>query len=252
VKSAVSRIPAGVVTTVVALLVWQLVGSFGPLHGDSFASASQAITGLSSLARQSDFWSAVAQTVEIAAIGFGISVLIAVPLGVVIGLSRFAYRSTKFTFDFFKVIPPIVIIPIAILAIGPTLEMGIFLVVFANIFSVAIQTAYGVRDTDPVLLETMKCYRMGTWSQIRYARLPAAASQISVALRLAASASLIVAVVASLIGGAPGLGQLLGLLENAGKTSQAYGVVLFLGIIGLLVSRAIVLAQRRMVFWSGK
>ena len=246
------RIPAGVISTIAALIVWQIIGSVGPLAGDSFATATEAIGALAEFLGQSDFWTAVWQTLQMAIIGLLISVVIAVPLGFLIGLSRFSYRSTKFTFDFLKVIPPIVLIPIAILVIGPDVKMGVVLVVFANTFSMAIQTAYGVRDADPVLLETMRCYRMGLVKQIRYARLPSAAVQIGIALRLAISASLVVSVVAGLVGGAGGLGSLLALTQSSGNADETYAIILFLGIIGVAVSRLLVRTQRRVIFWSGK
>ncbi len=245
-------LPPGVVSAVIALLVWQLIGSFGPLSGDSFATATEAIGALVEFAGQSMFWVAVWETVQMAVVGFVISVVVAVPIGILIGLSRFAYRSSKFSFDFLKVIPPIVVIPIAILVIGPNLKMGIVLVIFANVFAVAIQTAYGVRDADPVLLETMRCYRMSIAQQIRFARLPAAAVQISIALRIAVAASIVVAVVSGLVGGAGGLGSLLALTQSSGNADQTYAIILFLGILGIAVSRLIVRAQGRLVFWSGK
>lgn len=250
--AVVRRVPAGVISTVVALIVWQIIGSVGPLAGDSFATATEAIAALWVLLGESAFWIAVWQTLQMAFIGLLISVVIAVPLGFLIGLSRFSFRSTKFTFDFLKVIPPIVVIPIAILVIGPDVKMGIVLVVFANTFSVAIQTAYGVRDADPVLLETMRCYRMGLLRQIRYARLPSAAVQIGIALRIAISASLVVSVVAGLLGGAGGLGSLLALTQTSGNSDKTYAIVLFLGALGVTVSRLLVRGQRRVIFWSGK
>jgi ABC-type nitrate/sulfonate/bicarbonate transport system permease component len=237
---------------VVALVVWQFVGSVGPLAGDSFATASESIATLVAFLGQPMFWTAIWETLQMAVIGFFISVIVAVPLGLLIGLSRFSFLSTKFTLDFFKVIPPIVLIPIAILAIGPNLAMGIALVVFANVFAIAIQTAYGVRDADPVLLETMRCYRLGVLSQIRHARLPSAAVQIGIAVRLAASASLVVAIVAGLLGGAGGLGSLLALTQSSGNADQTYAIILFLGLFGLTVSRLLVRSQRRLIFWSGR
>jgi ABC-type nitrate/sulfonate/bicarbonate transport system permease component len=248
----IRRIPAGLVSAVVALIAWQIVGSYGPLAGDSFATASEAVIALFHLLGDPVFWSAVFETLQMAIIGFVLSMVIAVPIGLLIGLSRFTYRSTKFTFDFFKVIPPIILIPIAILVIGPSITMGVVLIVFANIFAVAIQTAYGVRDADPVLIETMRCYRMSLLEQIRFARIPSAAVQISIATRIAATASLIVAVVAGLVGGAPGLGRLLSLYQSAGTADRTYAVVLSLGILGLATSRLIVRAQRRAIFWSGR
>lgn len=246
------RIPPGVISTIVALIVWQIIGSVGPLAGDSFATATEAISALWTLLGESTFWLAFWETVQMAAIGFLISMVIAIPLGILIGLSRFSYRSSKFTFDFLKVIPPIVLIPIAILVIGPTLAMGVALVVFANTFSMAIQTAYGVRDADPVLLETMRCYRMGLAKQIRYARLPSAAVQIGIGMRLAIAASLVVAVVAGLVGGAGGLGSFLALTQSSGNAADTYAVILFLGAIGVALSRLLVRGQRRVIFWSGK
>lgn len=250
--TVIRRVPPGVVSAVVALAIWQLAASFGPLAGGSFSSASEAIAALFALLGDGEFWSAVLITLQMAIIGFAISMAVAVPLGILIGLSRFSYRSTKFTFDFFKVIPPIILIPIAILVIGPSATMGVALIVFANVFAVAIQTAYGVRDADPVLLETMRCYRMNILQQIRFARLPSAAVQIALSMRIAAAASLIVAVVAGLVGGAPGLGRLLALYQSAGTADRMYAVVLALGILGVVVSQLIIRAQRRIVFWSGR
>ena len=250
--TALRRIPAGMISAIVALIVWQIIGSVGPLAGDSFATATEAIGALVEFLGQSDFWTAVWQTLQMAIIGLLISVVIAVPLGFLIGLSRFSYRSSKFVFDVLKVIPPIVIIPIAILVIGPTMAMGIALVVFANVFSMAIQTAYGVRDADPVLLETMRCYRMNIWQQVQYARLPSAAVQIGIAMRLALGASLVVAIVSGLVGGAGGLGSFLALTQSSGNADQTYAVILFLGIIGVALSRLLIRGQRRVIFWSGR
>jgi ABC-type nitrate/sulfonate/bicarbonate transport system permease component len=181
--------------------------------------------------------------------GFVIAMGLAIPMGVLIGLSRFAWRSTKFTFDFFKVIPPIVIIPIVILVLGPTMQMGIFLIVFTLVFAMSIQTGLGVRDADAVLLETMRCYGMSTWKQIRYARLPSAGPYIAVGVRLSASAALVVSIVAGLIGGAPGLGKSILLSQASGDDPRTFATVFVLGVIGIAVSRVVIWTQRKAIFW---
>jgi ABC-type nitrate/sulfonate/bicarbonate transport system permease component len=98
----------------------------------------------------------------------------------------------------------------------------------------------------------MRCYRFNVLQQVLHARLPSAAPQIAVAIRLAASAALIVAVVAGLVGGAPGLGNLLMRYQSGGQVDKTYAVLLALGIFGILVSRLIVRAQRRIIFWTGR
>lgn len=244
------RVPAGLVSAVVALLVWQLATIWGPLAGSSVPTASSTLNELWTMLFMSETWNSIWLTVQMALIGFLIGVAIAIPVGVLIGLSRFAFHSTKFTFDFFKVIPPIVIIPITILVLGPTLQMGIFLVGFAIVFALAIQTAYGVRDADPILLETMRCYGLGRTRQILYAHLPAASPFIAVGIRISASAAMIVAVVSGLVGGAPGLGRDLLLSQANGQTTVTFAIVLILGVLGILVSRLILVLQRRVIFWE--
>lgn len=244
------RIPAGFISAIVALALWQVATLVGPLANSSVPTATSTLAQLWEMLFISETWSSIWLTVQMALTGLAISIVVAIPLGILIGLSRFAFLSTKFTFDFFKVIPPIVIIPITILVFGPTQEMGIFLVVFALVFALAIQTAYGVRDTDPVLIETMRCYGLGRAKQVLYARLPAAMPFIAVGIRISAAAAMIVAVVAGLVGGAPGLGRDLLLSQASGQNTETFAIVVILGILGLAVSRLVVFLQRRLIFWT--
>ena len=243
------RVPAGLVSAVVGLIIWQVAVAFGPLAGSSVPTATATLAELWNMLFLPATWYSLWLTLQTALIGLAIAYVLAIPVGILIGLSRFAYRSTKFTFDFLKVIPPIVIIPIVILVLGPTMQMGIFLVVFGVFFMLAIQTAYGIRDADPVLLETMRCYGMGRAKQIWYARLPGAAPFIALGVRISVTIGLIVAVVAGLIGGAPGLGQDLLISQSNGQSTVTFAIVVILGLLGLGASRLVEFLRRRIVFW---
>jgi ABC-type nitrate/sulfonate/bicarbonate transport system permease component len=232
------------------MAIWQLSTTIGPLQGGSLPSALGALGSLGELFALPEIWVAIGQTVYIALVGLIISIVLAIPLGVLIGLSPFALRSAKPVLDFFKVIPPIVIIPIVILTFGPTSEMGIFLVIFANFFMLTFQAAYGVRDLDSVLIDTMRCYGLSKWDQIRHARIPGALPFITVGIRIAVAASMIVAVVAGLIGGAPSLGQQMLLYQASGQPEKTFAIVIMFGILGLLFARGYSLIQRKLVFWK--
>lgn len=232
------------------MLLWQMGTSFGPLSGGSLPSAIASISTLGALLALPEIWVAIGQTLYIALAGLLISVVLAIPIGVLIGLSPFAFRSSKPVLDFFKVIPPIVIIPIVILVFGPTSEMGIFLVVFANFFMLVFQSAYGVRDLDSVLLDTLRCYGMTKWEEIWHARIPGALPFIAVGIQIAVAASMIVAVVAGLIGGAPSLGQQMLLYQSSGQPNQTFAIVIIFGILGLILARSYSFIQRKLVFWT--
>ncbi|MEN9748717.1 MAG: putative aliphatic sulfonates transport permease protein SsuC [Actinomycetota bacterium] len=244
------KIFPGLASMVGFLALWQLATSWGPLKGGSLPTAIDAVASVFGLITDPSIWVAMGQTLYIALVGLVISIALAIPAGVFIGLSPVAFRSTKLVLDFFKVIPPIVIVPIVILTFGPTSGMGIFLVVFANFFMLTSQTAYGVRDTDSVLLDTLRCYGMGKWDQIRHARIPGALPFIAVGVRISVAASMIVAVVAGLIGGAPSLGHQMMLYQSSGQPGKTFGVVLIFGMMGLAFSRLYSMLQRKFVFWS--
>jgi len=232
------------------LLIWQAATTFGPLVGGSLPTALQAIWSLGDILAEPDTWAAIGKTVYMALTGLAISICLGIPVGVLIGLSSVAFKSSKLVFDFFKVIPPIVIIPIVILVFGPTAEMGIFLVVFATFFMLAAQAAYGVRDTDPVLLDTMKCYGLGKFDQIIYARIPGALPFIAIGIRISVAASMIVAVVAGLIGGAPSLGREMLLYQSSGQPGKTFATVLVFGLLGLAFARSWSFLERKMIFWT--
>lgn len=244
------RFVPGVISMLGLMLLWQIGTSFGPLSGGSLPSAVASISTLSALLALPEIWVAIGQTLYIALAGLVISVVLAIPVGVLIGLSPFAFRSSKPVLDFFKVIPPIVIIPIVILVFGPTSEMGIFLVVFANFFMLVFQSAYGVRDLDSVLLDTLRCYGMTKWEEIWHARIPGALPFIAVGIQIAVAASMIVAVVAGLIGGAPSLGQQMLLYQSSGQPNQTFAIVIVFGILGLILARSYSFIQRKLVFWT--
>lgn len=241
-------IPPAVISVIVLLAVWQWASTLPNLVG-TLPSASDTIVELWRLLFESTTWTAIWETLQMAIIGFVIGIIIAIPLGIIIGLSPFVYQSTKFTFNFLRVIPPIVLIPIAVLVLGPTMLMGIVLVAWPVIFFLMVNTSYGVRDTDPTLIETMKCYQLGFWWQVRYARIPAAAPLIALGLRITAVIAVLVAVVAGLIGGAPGLGRELMYTQLNGLPTATFAIVLLLGIIGLSVSRLVEYLQPKIIFW---
>jgi ABC-type nitrate/sulfonate/bicarbonate transport system permease component len=232
------------------LAIWQLGTSFGPLAGGSLPSAIEALGALGGLLSLPEIWVAISQTLYIALAGLLISIVLGIPAGVLIGLSPFAFRSSRAVLDFFKVIPPIVIIPIVILVFGPTIEMGIFLVVFANFFMLSFQAAYGVRHLDSVLLDTLRCYGMSKRDEIWHARIPGALPFIAVGVRIAVTVAMVVAVVAGLIGGAPSLGQQMLLYQSSGQPNQTFALVVVFGILGLALARIYALIQRKIVFWT--
>ena len=232
-----------------ALTVWQAAASIGPLADAPLPSASEALAALGALVRTPEVWVATGDTLVMALTGLALATVAGVVLGIGIGVSPLALHATRVSLEFLKPIPPIVILPIVVLVLGPTAGMGIFLVFIGCCVSIVVQTSAGVFDTDPVARATGRSYGLRPTEILGRIVLPSALPYIGTAVRVAAPTALIVAVVAGLLGGGPGLGQSLLLAQITGNQAQLFAYVLILGVLGLLVQGLSQWAERRLLHW---
>ena len=239
----------GVLGIAVAILTWQLAATTGPLARSPLPTATDTITTAASLMGPAALWSATGITVIMAFGGLLAAAVVGIGLGAAIGVSPVAMHATRVVLEFLKPIPPIVILPIVVLVLGPTLEMGIFLTFFGCVFAIAMQTSAGIFDSDPVAIATARSYGLGPAEILRRVVLPSATPYIGTSLRVCAPTALIVAVVAGLLGGGPGLGQALLLAQLSGDQAALFAYVLILGVLGLIVQGLSVWAERRALHW---
>lgn len=239
----------GALGAVAALCLWQLAATVGPLASSPLPTAGEAIGALGRLATTPEMWAATGDTVLMALVGLAIAAIAGVLLGIGIGVSPLVMHATRVPLEFLKPIPPIVILPIVVLVLGPTANMGIFLVFIGCFVSIVVQSSAGVFDTDPVAKATGQSYGLSRGQVLGSIVLPSALPYIGTAIRVAAPTALIVAVVAGLLGGGPGLGQSLLLSQIAGNQDQLFAYVLVLGILGLIVQGVSQWGERKLLHW---
>lgn len=229
--------------------VWQLLSSTGIVSPVSAPSPARVAAELRSLTGTSGFWSAIAETLEHWAIGLGLSCAIAVPAGLALGSSDVVYRACRFTIDFLRTIPPVSVIPLALLLYGATTKMVVLLIVFGATWPLLLQTMYGVHQIDPLARDVAASYRLRLRDRVFAIALPSAAPFVFTGVRLAATVSLLLAVGAELIGGAPGLGSAITLSETNGAIPAMYAYVVSTAFLGLVINLTMVRLERRALSW---
>lgn len=231
-----------------ALVAWQVLATV-KVAGNALPAASTVFTTLAGILGTGTFWSALGSTVGIALLALAVSAAAGVVLGLLVGSFETVRYATLAVLEFLKPVPPIVVLPLAVLVLGPTAEMSLFLVVFGCFLPIVMQTVDGVQGTDPVARDTARSYGMSGAEILFRVTLPSALPYIGTAMRVAAPAALVVTVVAGLLGGGPGLGQSIYQAQAAGDYATLYGLVIVLGILGLLFQGATRLAERRVLHW---
>ena len=232
----------------VALIAWQLAAT-AKVAGNALPQATTVFTTLAGILGSTTFWAAVGSTIGIALFALGMSAVAGVVLGLLVGSFETIRYATLAVLEFLKPVPPIVVLPLAVLVLGPTAEMSLFLVVFGCFLPIVMQTVDGVQGTDPVARDTARSYGMSSAEILFRVVLPSALPYIGTAMRVAAPAALVVTVVAGLLGGGPGLGQSIYQAQAAGDYATLSALVIVLGVLGLLFQGATRLAERRVLHW---
>ena len=204
---------------------------------------------LGSLARTGAFWSAFLHTVRGWALGLGIAILLAVPIGVGLGLSDFAGRAFRVPVEFLRPIPSAALIPLLFLTLGTTLRSEVFLAAFGAFWPLLVQTMYGVRDVDPIALDTARSFGVSRFDRLYRIKLPSAVPYIATGLRISSTVALILAFTAELFMGIPGLGQKVNFAQAFGLDDQLYAYALATGFLGVLIHLASSAIERRALRW---
>lgn len=236
---------------VAALALWQGLSAAGIIRGDEFPSMTATARALASQAGSATLWTAVGQTLAGWGIGLVIGVAAAVALGTLIGLNGFAYRSVIGVVEFFKAIPVVAILPIALVLWGATLKMKFVLVAFAVFWPLVIQVCYGVRSLDPVVRDTAAVLGVRGLRRFAVVTLPSAAPYVATGLRVSVAVALIIDMVAELIGGGSGIGSRILVAENAGPSQYPimYAYIVVAGVLGVVLAGVFSVAERYALGW---
>lgn len=231
-----------------AAAVWQLVAAAA--HSSIFpgfaASAGAAWRLLTGPVLTSDLLPSVGRTL----LGFAISAVLGVAIGVGIGWSRRAREWTSAVFDFLRSLPTPLLIPAALALLGIGGRMVVAVIVTAAIWPVLINTANATASLEPILLDTARILELRRGALLRHVVIPAISPQVFAGLRVAISVSLAVMVVAEILGGGSGIGYFIASAQQSFRITDSFAGVLLLCLLGWLFDTVFLLAERRLLSWQ--
>lgn len=239
----------GFVGVIIALLAWEALARSGVFAEATLPTATAVLAEMVRALAEGSVFGPLGQTLRGWAIGLAIVAVIAVPVGVLIGRVELIHRAVRPIFEFARPIPGVTFLPLLLLMFGPTTTMKVWMVALAAVWPLLYQTYYGVKAVDPVAIDTARVYQMGPVDRARKVFLPATLPFIATGFRISSAIALIVAVVAELVGGAPGLGEQIYSAQTAGAYDTMYAYIGFAGCLGVVINSAIRQIERRVLNW---
>lgn len=226
----------GTISVVALLAVWQAADLLGWIDPEVFPAPSQIGAAIADDLAHAEFWQALGGTLTSTGIGLVLATVVGIVTGVLYGTFPFVQRSTAVIIELLRPIPPVALLPVGLLLLGTSLQMKLTLITYTAFWPIFIQTAYGMRDIEPTVLDMARVYRVSIRRRFSAIVLPSIGPYIAVGLRLSAVGALVASIVTELIGGAAGLGYELGIAQAGGLTAQMYAVITVIGIIGLAIN----------------
>ncbi|MEO6827873.1 MAG: ABC transporter permease [Microbacteriaceae bacterium] len=239
----------GSVGFLVFLAIWEILPTVGLLPARYFPPLHEVVAAMIRNLFEPEFWMAVGYTAQAWFLGLAIAFIAASLVGLILGSIPILWRYTESTIEFLRPIPSVALIPLAVLVFGIDIKSALLLIVYAAFWQILIQILYGVKDVDPVALDTARVFGLGRWSRIRYVSWPTALPYAITGFRLGASVSLVLAVTAELVIGNPGIGNQIALAQSALALPEMYSLVITAGVMGVLVNIAARFVERKALRW---
>ncbi len=182
-------------------------------------------------------------------VGLALALLIGVPVGLAVGGSRSFDNTSSTAFQFLRMISPLSWMPIAVMVFGIGDAPIYFLLTFAAVWPIMLNTASGVRQLDPKWLMLAKSLSATRGEVLLRIIVPGILAQVLTGARLAIGIIWIVLVPCEMLGVSSGLGYYILDTRDRMAYSELMAVIVLIGALGFLLDS---LAQKAYKRWSGQ
>ncbi|RZS43514.1 NitT/TauT family transport system permease protein [Herbihabitans rhizosphaerae] len=181
--------------------------------------------------------------------GFGLAVLIAVPLGLLIGWYKPVANLLGPLLEVFRNTAALALLPVFVLLLGIGETSKITIILYACTWPILLNTISAVRTVDPTLLRLAKSMDLTGPRLFTKVILPASVPTVFTGIRLAGAVSILVLVAAEMVGAKAGLGYLINASQFNFAIPQMYAGIITISVIGVVFNQLLVALERRFTSW---
>lgn len=204
-------------------------------HAFSPAASGKALLGLLG---SGELWPHVGASLKRVALGILFAVLLGVPAGLALGMSHGFRQAVTPLFQLLRMISPLSWMPLAVMALGIGDAPVVFLLVFAAVWPILLNTAAGVAAMDPNWLRLAKSLSATRTEIIVQVVLPGVVTHVLTGFRLAIGIIWIVLVPAEMLGVASGIGYFILDTRDRLAYDELMATIVVIGILGYSLDAA--------------
>lgn len=173
------------------------------------------------------------------AIGFSLSALVGITLGIIIGINKVLYEAVDPIFQVLRTIPPLAWLPISLAAFQQSNPSAIFVIFITAIWPIIINTTAGVQQLPQDYRNVARILQLSGFEYFLNIVFPATVPYIFTGLRIGIGLSWLAIVAAEMLVGGVGIGFFIWDAYNNSLISQIIVALIYVGIVGLLLDRLV-------------
>ncbi|RYD92303.1 MAG: nitrate ABC transporter, permease protein [Sphingomonadales bacterium] len=178
-------------------------------------------------------------------IGFSLSAIFGIALGILIGQSKFAYRALDPLFQILRTVPPLAWLPISLAIFQQAQPSAIFLIFITAIWPVILNTAAGVQNIPATYRNVGRVLSLNPFEYFVKIMLPATVPHMFTGLRIGVGMSWLAIVAAEMVQGGTGIGFFIWDSYNSSLLTDTIVALVWIGLIGFSLDRIVGWIGRR-------
>jgi len=216
--------------------VWEMAVRSGAIEFDYLPAPSAIVGGGWALIASGDLFVEAAHTLYAVWLGWMLAVAIGSGLGLLLGLSSAARTYLQASLELLRPLPAIAFLPVALLIFNFSLTTELVVIVYAATWPVFMNTMGGVMAVASRLHDVARTLRLTRAQAVANIVLPAALPAIVVGCRLSLGLSLVMAIIAEMLGNPHGLGHAIMSELQAMQPERMFAYVIIVGILAIVLN----------------
>jgi NitT/TauT family transport system permease protein len=182
--------------------------------------------------------------------GFGLAVVIGIPLAVCVTNSRILNLALYPILIATQSVPKVAVAPIILVWFGLGMQSKLAIAFLVAFFPIVVDTATGLQATPPGLIELARSLRASRWQTFWKVQFPAALPFVFSGAKVAVTLAVIGAVIGEFVGSINGLGNLLLSANSQLDGPLAWAALVWLSVLGVVLFLGVVVAERLLMPWA--
>lgn len=232
--------------------VWEALPRLGVIDPLFLPAFSTTVTTLFDLILSGKLLLHVAVSLQRSMFGFALAVLVAVPLGFLMGWYNKFEKYTDLFVQTLRNTSTFALLPIFLLLLGLGEASKIAIIFYGASWQLLMNTITGVKSVDPIYIKAAKSMGVSDRDLFMKIILPASIPSIVVGARMGAKISLMVVIAAEMIGAKTGLGFFIQNAQFNFMIPEMYAGILTLAILGLAINYLLVWFEKKTTYWKGE